>query len=221
MSQSRLKRACHTRLHSTHLRVTTRNTVRSCCFSTLLSSFFLTIQTSILNRIKTSRIQSTPQSPIPINKQTNKHTTHNTATMGAVASCFNSVVHAITSCFMAIVNGIVTVIKAIINVSNSQSDRSTSSKIKTLTQHHRASSPSSPSSPTASPAARPAAGERQPAQSKRDHFSPTMRLSLAPSRLPSPPIYFAPTTMTRMSTTATRKCRNKQQQHHLRSLLGR
>ncbi|KAM0698560.1 hypothetical protein Q7P36_002027 [Cladosporium allicinum] len=35
--------------------------------------------------------------------------------MGAVASCFNSVVHAITSCFMAIVNGIVTVIKAIIN----------------------------------------------------------------------------------------------------------
>jgi hypothetical protein len=94
-------------------------------------------------------------------------------------------------------------------------------KIKTLTQHHRASSPSSPSSPTASPAARPAAGERQPAQSKRDHFSPTMRLSLAPSRLPSPPIYFAPTTMTRMSTTATRKCRNKQQQHHLRSLLGR
>ncbi|RMY95413.1 hypothetical protein D0864_05343 [Hortaea werneckii] len=36
--------------------------------------------------------------------------------MGAVASCFNSVVSAITSCFMAVVNAIVTVIKAIINV---------------------------------------------------------------------------------------------------------
>ncbi|TKA71786.1 hypothetical protein B0A55_04308 [Friedmanniomyces simplex] len=35
--------------------------------------------------------------------------------MGAVVSCFESVVAAITSCFMAIVNGIVTVVKAIIN----------------------------------------------------------------------------------------------------------
>jgi hypothetical protein len=90
--------------------------------------------------------------------------------MGAVASCFNSVVHAITSCFMAIVNGIVTVIKAIINVSS----RNPTAHLlldQKLTQH-RASSPSSPSSPTASPAARPVAGERQPAQSKRDHFSP-------------------------------------------------
>ncbi|TKA27610.1 hypothetical protein B0A50_04442 [Salinomyces thailandicus] len=35
--------------------------------------------------------------------------------MGAVASCFNSVVSAITACFMAVVNAIVTVVKAIIS----------------------------------------------------------------------------------------------------------
>ncbi|KXT17169.1 hypothetical protein AC579_319 [Pseudocercospora musae] len=36
-------------------------------------------------------------------------------TMGAVVSCFQSVVNAITSCFMAVVNAIVAVIKAIAN----------------------------------------------------------------------------------------------------------
>lgn len=37
--------------------------------------------------------------------------------MGAVVSCFKSVVNAITSCFMAVVNAIVAVLKAIVNVS--------------------------------------------------------------------------------------------------------
>ncbi|CZT16834.1 uncharacterized protein RCC_02668 [Ramularia collo-cygni] len=33
--------------------------------------------------------------------------------MGAVASCFNTLVNAITSCFMAVVNAIVSVVKII------------------------------------------------------------------------------------------------------------
>jgi hypothetical protein len=86
--------------------------------------------------------------------------------MGAVASCFNSVVHAITACFMAIVNGIVTICKAIINVrqhhQRTDNGRTQSANIDL----HRALSLSSPSSPTASPAARPAAVGRQPALSK-------------------------------------------------------
>jgi hypothetical protein len=76
------------------------------CFSSL----FLHLPASLQ-----SKPHHTGQLQFLLSNNTNPNKTHITAKMGAVASCFNSVVSAITSCFMAIVNGIVTICKAIIN----------------------------------------------------------------------------------------------------------